>query len=232
MRAACLTAMRSDAKVVNYLARRIVESNGQVPSLGMAAPAAAPATPAASNAPFTPARALTRSGACGVDESLSNPPLDAFASKQRRHFKQTGTDRLPRQRHAQRVNGDARFHARAPQRLRAPAASMDPGSNTGSAANASLAAFSMNHRHRPQPGAFFAASSIRIVGRIAPSAGYSSRRFARTFSSSRMAKNQACDRRADRHSTPAASEAASCGEPARAAPATACLLIEPVQLQD
>ena len=56
MRAACLTAMRSDAKVVNYLARRIVESNGQVPSLGMAAPAAAPATPAASNTPFTPAR--------------------------------------------------------------------------------------------------------------------------------------------------------------------------------
>ncbi len=43
LRAAYLTAMRSDAKVVNYLARRIVESNGQVPTLGIAAPAAAPA---------------------------------------------------------------------------------------------------------------------------------------------------------------------------------------------
>jgi len=47
LRAAYLTTMRSDAKIVNYLARRIVESNGQVPTVGLAAPAAAPATPSA-----------------------------------------------------------------------------------------------------------------------------------------------------------------------------------------
>lgn len=38
LRAAYLTALRSDAQVVNYLARRLVESQGKVPSLGPAAP--------------------------------------------------------------------------------------------------------------------------------------------------------------------------------------------------
>ena len=40
LRAAYLTALRTDAKVVNYLARRIVESNGQAPGLSLAAPGA------------------------------------------------------------------------------------------------------------------------------------------------------------------------------------------------
>jgi len=39
LRAAYLTAIRSDADVVNYLARRLVESQGKVPTLGPAAPA-------------------------------------------------------------------------------------------------------------------------------------------------------------------------------------------------
>ena len=43
LRAAYLTAVRSDAKVVNYLARRLVEQNGKVPTLGLATPAATPA---------------------------------------------------------------------------------------------------------------------------------------------------------------------------------------------
>jgi hypothetical protein len=38
LRAAYLTAARSDATVVNYLARRLVESKGAVPSLLPAAP--------------------------------------------------------------------------------------------------------------------------------------------------------------------------------------------------
>jgi hypothetical protein len=38
LRAAYLTAVRSDAKVVNYLARRLVESQGKVPALGPAPP--------------------------------------------------------------------------------------------------------------------------------------------------------------------------------------------------
>jgi peptidyl-prolyl cis-trans isomerase SurA len=38
MRAAYLTAVQSDAQVVNYLARRLVESQGKIPSLGFAAP--------------------------------------------------------------------------------------------------------------------------------------------------------------------------------------------------
>jgi peptidyl-prolyl cis-trans isomerase SurA len=38
LRAAYLTAVRSDAQVVNYFARRLVESQGNVPSLGPAAP--------------------------------------------------------------------------------------------------------------------------------------------------------------------------------------------------
>jgi peptidyl-prolyl cis-trans isomerase SurA len=38
--AAYVTAVRTDAQVVNYLARRLVESQGKVPSLGLAAPAA------------------------------------------------------------------------------------------------------------------------------------------------------------------------------------------------
>ena len=40
MRAAYLTAVQSDAQVVNYLARRLVESQGKIPALGLAAPAA------------------------------------------------------------------------------------------------------------------------------------------------------------------------------------------------
>jgi len=40
LRAAYLTSVRSDAKVVNYLARRLVEGNGKMPSLQVAAPAA------------------------------------------------------------------------------------------------------------------------------------------------------------------------------------------------
>lgn len=39
LRAAYLTALRNDAKVVNYLAQRLVESQGKLPSLGPAAPA-------------------------------------------------------------------------------------------------------------------------------------------------------------------------------------------------
>jgi len=38
LRAAYLTAVRTDAKVVNYLARRLVESQGKMPSLAPAAP--------------------------------------------------------------------------------------------------------------------------------------------------------------------------------------------------
>ena len=38
LRAAYLTAVRSDAKVVNHLARRLVESQGKMPSLQPAAP--------------------------------------------------------------------------------------------------------------------------------------------------------------------------------------------------
>ena len=38
LRAAYLTSVRNDAQVVNYLARRIVESNGQVPGIQLAAP--------------------------------------------------------------------------------------------------------------------------------------------------------------------------------------------------
>ena len=38
LRAAYLTAVQNDAKVVNYLARRLVESQGKIPSLGLAAP--------------------------------------------------------------------------------------------------------------------------------------------------------------------------------------------------
>lgn len=40
MRAAYLTAIRSDAKVDNYLARRIVESQGKLPGLSLGAPGA------------------------------------------------------------------------------------------------------------------------------------------------------------------------------------------------
>jgi len=40
LRAAYLTAVRSDAKVVNNLARRLLESNGQMPSAPLAAPGA------------------------------------------------------------------------------------------------------------------------------------------------------------------------------------------------
>jgi peptidyl-prolyl cis-trans isomerase SurA len=43
LRTAYLTAARSDASVVNHLARRLVESQGNMPSLGPLAPAAAPA---------------------------------------------------------------------------------------------------------------------------------------------------------------------------------------------
>jgi peptidyl-prolyl cis-trans isomerase SurA len=43
LRAAYLTAVRGDATVVNYLARRLVESQGKAPSLGLAPPAAPPA---------------------------------------------------------------------------------------------------------------------------------------------------------------------------------------------
>jgi len=39
MRTAYLTTVRTDAEVVNYLARRLVESQGKVPSLAPAAPA-------------------------------------------------------------------------------------------------------------------------------------------------------------------------------------------------
>jgi len=38
MRAAYLTAIRNDAKVDNYLARRIVESQGKLPGLPLSAP--------------------------------------------------------------------------------------------------------------------------------------------------------------------------------------------------
>lgn len=38
LRTAYLTAVRTDAKVVNYLARRLVESKGEMPSLPLAAP--------------------------------------------------------------------------------------------------------------------------------------------------------------------------------------------------
>ena len=40
LRAAYLTAVRTDADVVNYLARRLVESQGKLPSLQPAAPGA------------------------------------------------------------------------------------------------------------------------------------------------------------------------------------------------
>ncbi len=40
LRAAYLTAVRSDAKVTNYLARRLVESQGKMPTLAPAAPGA------------------------------------------------------------------------------------------------------------------------------------------------------------------------------------------------
>ncbi len=40
LRAAYLTAIRTDADIVNYLARRLVESKGKMPSLGPAAPGA------------------------------------------------------------------------------------------------------------------------------------------------------------------------------------------------
>ena len=40
LRAAYLTSVRSDAKVVNYLARRVLESEGKIPSLMPAAPGA------------------------------------------------------------------------------------------------------------------------------------------------------------------------------------------------
>ena len=40
LRAAYLTALRTDAKVVNYLARRLVEANGAIPTLAPAAPGA------------------------------------------------------------------------------------------------------------------------------------------------------------------------------------------------
>lgn len=46
LRAAYLTALRTDANVTNYLARRIVESNGQVPVLQVGAPTPAAAAPA------------------------------------------------------------------------------------------------------------------------------------------------------------------------------------------
>jgi hypothetical protein len=39
LRAAYLTAARTDADVVNYLARRIVESPGKLPTLAPTAPA-------------------------------------------------------------------------------------------------------------------------------------------------------------------------------------------------
>ena len=38
LRAAYLTAAQSDAQIVNYLARRLVESQGKIPSLGLASP--------------------------------------------------------------------------------------------------------------------------------------------------------------------------------------------------
>jgi peptidyl-prolyl cis-trans isomerase SurA len=38
LRTAYLSALRSDAKVTNYVARRIVQANGSVPALGLAAP--------------------------------------------------------------------------------------------------------------------------------------------------------------------------------------------------
>ena len=41
LRAAYLTAVQSDAQIVNYLARRLVESQGKIPALGLAAPGAA-----------------------------------------------------------------------------------------------------------------------------------------------------------------------------------------------
>ena len=40
LRTAYLTSIRNDAKVVNYLARRIVESQGKLPGLPLAAPGA------------------------------------------------------------------------------------------------------------------------------------------------------------------------------------------------
>ena len=40
LRAAYLTAVRSDTQVVNYLARRLVESKGALPAAPLAAPAA------------------------------------------------------------------------------------------------------------------------------------------------------------------------------------------------
>jgi peptidyl-prolyl cis-trans isomerase SurA len=43
LRTAYLTAARSDASVVNYLARRLVETQGKMPSLGPVTPAPAPA---------------------------------------------------------------------------------------------------------------------------------------------------------------------------------------------
>jgi hypothetical protein len=39
LRAAYLTAVRTDAQVVNYLARRLVDAQGKVPSLAPTAPA-------------------------------------------------------------------------------------------------------------------------------------------------------------------------------------------------
>jgi hypothetical protein len=38
LRAAYLTAVQSDAQIVNYLARRLVESQGKVPALGLTGP--------------------------------------------------------------------------------------------------------------------------------------------------------------------------------------------------
>jgi hypothetical protein len=40
LRAAYLTAVRSDAEVTNYLARRLVESQGKMPTLAPTAPGA------------------------------------------------------------------------------------------------------------------------------------------------------------------------------------------------
>ena len=42
LRAAYLSALQSDAQIVNYLARRLVESQGKIPGLGLAAPNAVP----------------------------------------------------------------------------------------------------------------------------------------------------------------------------------------------
>ena len=44
VRTAYLTAVRTDAKVVNYAARRLLEGNGKLPGLGLATPPAAAPT--------------------------------------------------------------------------------------------------------------------------------------------------------------------------------------------